>query len=138
MKINVLCVFAAMLVATANCAWGHGFGLSLENDSQGIPIVIAPASESTILDGNGNAIGPQNLFVSSFSGTASSDGSYGVIHGFVYATGAWPNYTATYNILSPLFFSDGTETGPNAAVPASSGTYMAVYDRDVGLYPGAA
>ncbi|HEV2969474.1 MAG TPA: hypothetical protein VGY55_05735 [Pirellulales bacterium] len=138
MKINVFGMFAAILVATANCAWGHGFGLSLESDSQGNAVVIAPASESTILDGNGNAIGPQNLFVSAFSGTASSDGSYGVIHGFAYATGAWPSYTATYNILSPLFFSDGTGTGPTATVPASSGTYMAVYDRDVGLYPGAA
>jgi hypothetical protein len=138
MKTNV-CYFAALfVVGLTDCAFGHGFALSLVDDSQNNPVVITPASEATILDPTGNPVGPQNLFISSFSGTPSANGSYGVIHGFAYATGAWPDYAATYNILSPLFFSDGTATGPLAAVTATSGTYVNLFDRDVGLYPGAA
>ena len=138
MKLKLSMICAAALATAANCACGHGFALTLVDDSQGNPIVITPASESTILDANGDAVGPQNLFIAAFSGTANADGSYGVIHGFAYATGGWPQYTATYNILSPLFVSDGTVTGPMAAVPVATGTYVTVYDRDVGLFPGAA
>ena len=136
MRLKTNFIGAAIIAAAANCAWAHGFGLSLGNDSQNTPIVIIPSSESTILDSTGAAVGPQNLFIASFSGTPAANGSYGVIHGFAYTTGAWPNYTATYNILSPLFFSDGTGTGPASTAPA--GTYINIFDRDVGLYPGAA
>jgi hypothetical protein len=138
MRFKISLIFTVACFATASCAWGHGFALTLVNDSQSNPLVIVPASEATILDGNGTSVGPQNLFVSSFSGTQSSNGSYGVNHGFAYATGAWPSYTATYNILSPLFFSDGAGTGPMPASLASSGTYVNVFNRDVGSFPGAA
>ncbi len=136
MRLKTNFIGVAVIAAAANCARAHGFGLSLGNDSQNTPIVIIPSSESTILDSTGAAVGPQNLFIASFSGTPAANGSYGVIHGFAYTTGAWPNYTATYNILSPLFFSDGTGTGPASTAPA--GTYINIFDRDVGLYPGAA
>ncbi len=138
MKIYVRLICIVGIAMTANRAWAHGFALSLVNDSQGNPIVITPASESTVLDQNGNPVGPENLFIGSFGGVPAANASYGVIHGFAYTTGAWPNYTATYNILSPLFFSDGTVTGPMAAVPATSATYINIFDRNVGLFPGAA
>ncbi len=136
MRFHAGFIGAAVIAAAANCAWAHGFGLSLGNDSQNTPIVIIPSSESTILDSTGDAVGPQNLFIGSFGGTPAGNGSYGVTHGFAYSTGAWPNYTATYNILSPLFFSDGASAGPASA--ASAGTSINIFDRDVGLYPGAA
>ncbi len=134
MRFPIKLIGAVVIAAVANGAWAHGFGLSLGTDSQNTPIVIIPASESTILDSTGDAVGPQNLFTASFGGTPASNGSYGAIHGFAYTTGPWPDYTATYNILSPLFFSDGT--GP--ASTATAGTYVDIFDRDVGLYPGAA
>ncbi len=57
------------------------------------------------------------------------DGSLGTYEGFTQTAGPWLPYTATFNIISPLYYSDGTG-GP--AVPATTGTYLHIYDRYAG------
>ena len=133
----VVCLLAVAIAGER--AWGHGFDLSLGKDSQNNTVVIIPSSESTFLNSSGVAVGPQNLFIDGFSGTPVSSGifagSYLVVHGFADAVNSWPAYVATYNILSPLYFSDGTTTGP--AVVAGAGTSVAVTNRDAGALPGS-
>ena len=133
-------------------AWGHGFGLMLNTDANGIPTSIGQFSESTFTDSSGNPIGPDNLFFDQFSGTANPDGSYRTVEGFAFTSGTWPaGSTYTFNVVSPLYFSDGN--GP--AVPAyvdptnpghlanlaDASTYIHISDRYAGNpdgnHPGA-
>ncbi len=82
--------------------------------------------------------GPNNLFLDQFSGTPNADGSYGTDEGFAAIVGPQPAHSAaTFHILSPLFFSDGS--GP--AVPALPGTHLHIFNlfagNSDGLHPGA-
>ena len=119
--------FALVFVVTAcgNTVWGHGFDLSV--DSYTNPTAFTIVSNQPVLDDDGTnpAPGPGNQFLDAFSGTPNADGSYGTLEGFAQTSGPFPPFTsASFNIISPLYFSDGT--GP--AVPASPGTQLHIYD----------
>src|SRR5208283_4215500 len=58
--------------------------------------------------------------------------------------GPYLPYTATFNVVSPLYYSNGigcgvNQTGPVVAQPASAGTFLNIYDLWVGDpgHPGA-
>ena len=91
-------------------------------------------SKCAFYDLDGVTPAPSNLFMESFSGTPNSNGSYSVIHGGAQTAGSFPPYTASVNIVSPLYFADGSSI---AATPAPGGTYINMSDRYVGQYPGA-
>ncbi|HEY4313433.1 MAG TPA: dockerin type I domain-containing protein [Pirellulales bacterium] len=133
------CIALAALCATS--AYGHGFNLSLTFENSGNPTSIVAASQSAYFDDQNVTAAPSNLFLEQFSGTPFSDSSgtyYSVIHGFAQTAGPWPSYTATYNVLSPLYFADGSSV---TAATAPAGTYLDVWDRwagDTVGHPGAA
>jgi len=114
-----------MVTTYAGTAWGHGFDLSV--DSYASPTSFIIVSNQPVLDDDPTnpTPGPGNLFLDAFSGTPNPDGSYGTFEGFAQTSGPFPPYTsASFNIISPLYFSDGT----GAAVPASTGTQLHIYD----------
>ena len=121
-----LLTLATMMIA--HNAWGHGFDLSVNYDGSGNPISFTAASAQPVLDGDGTP-GPANLFLDAFGQTPNDDGSLGTYEGFAQTAGPWLPYTASFNILSPLYFSDGTG-GP--AVPATDGTDLHIFDRYAG------
>ena len=141
MKAIPLLSCIAIVAVCASRALGHGYSLSLTYDNSGNPIAITAASQSPYFDDQDVTSAPNNLFLEQFSGTPSSDSSgtyYSVIHGFAQTAGPWPAYTATYNVISPLYFADGNSV---AATPAPSGTYIDMWDRwagDTVGHPGAA
>ena len=91
------------------------------------PTAFSVASAQPVLDDASvnPTPGPGNLFLDQFDSTANADGSYSTFEGFAQTAGPFPAYTsATFNIISPLYFSDGTD----GAVPASPGTQLHIYD----------
>ncbi|HTU26847.1 MAG TPA: hypothetical protein VMF30_15670 [Pirellulales bacterium] len=129
MRSFFTCFMALSIVIVAERAWGHGFDLSINYDTNGNPASFTAASAQPVLDQDGATPGPANLFLDAFAQTPNADGSLGTYEGFAQTAGPWPLYTATFNILSPLYYSDGTG-GP--AVPASAGTDLHIYDRYAG------
>jgi hypothetical protein len=129
--------FGLTFMATlyANTGWGHGFDLSVNSYTNPTAFTIASA-QPVLDDGTDPTPGPGNLFLDAFNGTPgtlllppnnlpNAAGSYGTFEGFAQTSGPFPPYdSASFNIISPLNFSDGT--GP--AVPASTGTYLHIYD----------
>ena len=124
---NVL--LTLVTIAIAHNAWGHGFDLSVNYDGSGNPVSFTAASAQPVLDQDGATPGPDNLFLDAFAQTPNPDGSLGTYEGFAQTAGPWLPYTATFNIVSPLYYSDGTG-GP--AVPATTGTYLHIFDRYAG------
>lgn len=127
--------FMIMLVLCASRAWGHGFSLSVNYDSMGNPLSLTAASQEPYLDQFSFATGPNNLFLSAFASTPDSNANgifFPVIHGFAQTAGPWLPYTASFNVISPLYFSNGNPTGPSGtgpvAVPAVPGTYIDTWD----------
>ena len=123
--------FGLMFTAAtyANTVLGHGFDLSVDSYANPGSFIIASAQPVLDDDPDNPTPGPGNLFLDAFNGTPNGDGSYGTYEGFAQTSGPFPFYTSTtFNIISPLYFSDGT--GP--AVPASAGTQLHIYD----LYAG--
>ena len=121
-----LLTLVAMTIA--HDAWGHGFDLSVNYNASGNPVSFTAASAQPILDQNGVTAGPNNLFLDAFDGTPNADGSYGTYEGFAQTAGPWLPYTATFNITSRLYFSDGS----GAAAAASTGTQLHIFDRWAG------
>ena len=106
--------------------WGHGFDMSANVDMSGNPISFSITSAQPVLDQDGATAGPANLFLDAFSQTPNGDGSLATYEGFAQTSGPFPPYSsASFNIISPLYFSDGTGA---SAVPASAGTYLHIYD----------
>ena len=138
------------IAAYATRASGHGFGLSLTYDAHGNPTGFNVSSQDAFLDQGHSAAGPSNLFLEQFGGTLFSDSSgayYSVIHGFAQTSGPWPPYTATVNVLTPLYFASGASNGtlPAIASLAPTGTYIDMWDIWAGNpqpvtnpHPGAA
>ena len=131
-------ILAVTTVLSAISAWGHGF--SLVTNSSTNPTSFSVFSAQPVLDNDPSnpTPGPNNLFLDQFRGTPNADGSYGTDEGFTAIVGPQPAHSAaTFHILSPLFFSDGS--GP--AVPASPGTRMHIFNlfagNSDGLHPGA-
>ena len=134
-----------IVLSGASSASAHGFDVSVNSTSN--PSSLTIVSAQPVLDladpsDPSNApfptAGPSNLFLDQFGGDPNLDGSYPTDEGFAQTAGPFPPYSgATFNILSPLYFSDGT--GP--AVPASPGTFLHIYDlfagNSDGHHPGA-
>ena len=151
MRILASFLFVLAVVCTYSArATGHGFGLSLTFDAHGNPTAITAASQSAFLDQGHVTAGANNLFLEQFGGTLFSDSSgayYSVLHGFAQTSGSWPPYTATVNVISPLYFANGVANGsaPAVATPAQNGTYIDMWDVWAGNpepntnpHPGAA
>ncbi len=146
MRTKLASLLLIVVVVQANRARGHGFGLTLTT-SGGIPSSIESFAEfpGNYMDSSTINSAPGDLFYAPFSATSGSNGLgayFPVIHGSPYTAGPWPSFTATYAVISPLYYSDGVGTlcngtGPAAAAPASPGTFMTVFDRDIGIFPGA-
>lgn len=147
MRSKLAILLLIVVVVQAERALGHGFGLVLATTGNNIPISIESFAEfpGNYMDSNSINPAPGDLFYAPFSYIPDSNSLgtyYPVIHGSPYAASPFPSFTATYNIISPLYYSNGVgtlcnQTGPAAAEPASAGTFMTVFDRDVGIYPGA-
>jgi len=139
---SLRCYVILIAMLAVSRVYGHGFGLSV--DSYGNPTTLIAASEVPFFDNDpvSPLPGPANLFLDAFDGDPNGDGSYPTDEGFAQTSGPFPFYTsATYRVISPLFFSDGT--GP--AVPASAGTQVHIYNLWAGdpdpvnnPHPGAA
>jgi autotransporter-associated beta strand protein len=140
----VLCHFASV-------AWGHGFNISV--DSYYDPVTLSVFSQAGYFDNDAVAVSPENMFIELFSGSLTSGtlgDYYSVLHGFCATAGSVPQYTATFNVVSPLYYSSGlpggaNPIGPVLAQPASPGTFLNVYDLWAGNpdpstypHPGAA
>lgn len=131
-------ILAATTMLSPILAWGHGF--SLVTNSSTNPTSFSIFSAQPVLDNDPSnpTPGPNNLFLDQFDGTPNADGSYGTDEGFAAIVGPQPAHSAaTFQILSPLFFSDGT----SPAAPASPGTHLHIFNRFAGnsdgLHPGA-
>jgi hypothetical protein len=136
MKRSIHAIVLLALLGYAGHAEGHGFSLSVNYNSNFTdPLSLTAASQSAFLDQQEFTPGPSNLFLEAFSSTPNSNANgtfYSVIHGFAQTAGPWLPYTASFNVISPLFFSSGIGTGPGGtapfAVPAVPGTYIDVWD----------
>jgi hypothetical protein len=128
------------LTLAASTAWGHGFELTL---NPGNPSTIGIVSQQPSLDQDGHAppVGSPmntNLFLDQFLSSGSDirgafqqtdEGGPNIQGG----SGAWGvGTTFTFNITSPLYFSNGTPAVPNGplAVPASGTTNIYFSDAD--------
>ena len=139
MKTSIRLALSLALILSAGRAWAHGFSLIPNSSSNPTSFSIVSAQPVLDNDPNNPTPGPNNLFLDQFDGTANGDGSFGTDEGFAAIVGPQPAHSAaTFHILSPLYFSDGSG-GP--AVPASPGTSLHIYDRFAGnsdgLHPGA-
>ena len=65
-----------------------------------------------------NGESPENMFIEDFSAmpTSGTMGTYySVIHGFAATSGPYLPYTATFSVVSPLYYSNGVGSGVNQA-----------------------
>ena len=130
----------ASLIFMPSLAWGHGFLLNLNSNDTAFTV----ASQSAFLDA-GSTPAPaadSNLFYETFGSSSLSTpwgmSYYYVEHGFISEAGPFPPpsvFTATVNMISPLYFSDGN-AGASGAAAASAGTYVEMYDRDFSTFGG--
>jgi hypothetical protein len=135
-------LLCSAVVFVASRASAHGFELSVNNFFD--PTSLAVLSDQPVLDNEmvNPTPGPYNVFTDEFgSGASIGNGGasyYSTVEGFVAlvpgSQGVPGIASATFDIISPLYYSDGTGT---AAVPASAGTHLEIYDVAYGLEPGA-
>lgn len=138
MRRVCLSVLSCAVLCCATNAWGHGFDVSVNSYANPTAFNIASAQPVLDNDPTNPTPGSDNLFLDQFDGTPNGDGSYPTDEGFAQTSGPFPFYTSvTFNVISPLYFSDGS--GP--AVPAASGTQLHIYDlfagNSDGFHPGA-
>ena len=129
MRLAKICLNAVALAVIAKTAWAHGFDVSVNSISN--PTAFSIASAQPVLDNDlvNPTPGPSNLFLDQFDGPPNADGSYPTDEGFTQTAGPFPFYTSvSFNIISPLYFSDGT----GAAVPAEAGTQLHIFDLFAG------
>ncbi len=140
MKTVFTAVLAMALLVPAERLFAHGFSLSVNTDVSGKPTSVTAASNQPVLDQDtdpNDPNGPDNLFLDTFfiQTGGSNSGGQGTFEGGPQIVGPAPPWTNAYfTVLSPLYYSDGTGT---AAAPATNGTYLQLYDLEVGAYPGA-
>ncbi len=141
-----LALFSVSLFAHG--ALAHGF--ELQQNAYVNPTAFSLFSNQPYLDNTDNptpAPAGWNLFTDAFDSSTTIDtlgnnptnaASYGTDEGFVQQVaglnGSAPIASATFKILSPLYYSDGTGS---AAQPAAPGSYLQIYDAVFGQYPGA-
>ncbi|HZZ26953.1 MAG TPA: dockerin type I domain-containing protein [Pirellulales bacterium] len=135
-------LFSAVLVVIINVStatsWGHGFDLAINFAADNITPASLSASDSSdgdYFDKQEAMAAPNDFFYASFDVVGSDmNGLYfPTIHGFVATAGRWPSYTATYSVVSPLYFSNGTSINGNGlgsamASPAPQGTTLDIFD----------
>jgi len=134
MKNRLLIQSIFLLCGLAQFAFGHGFNISV--DSYYSPSALKVFSQAGYFDNFAVSAAPENMFIEDLSASPTSGtlgDYYSVLHGFAATSGSMPPYTATFNIVSPLYYSNGlpnstTPVGPVAAQPASPGTFMDIYD----------
>jgi len=142
----------------ARDASAHGF--ELQQNAYLNPTAFNLISNQPLLDNENVNPTPApsgwNIFTDEFNSGSTIDAlgsnptnaaSYGTYEGFVEQDGSGPGgsapiASATFKILSPLYYSDGTGS---AAQPASAGTYLQIFDvlttdpayiANPSLYPG--
>jgi hypothetical protein len=139
-------------IGGAGLAWSHGFRAIPVYNAMSQPIGFNITSDSNVFDLAEFMTGPENLFLETF-GTAVSemDGTfpdgirYRAPHGFVEGSALFPlptPFIARYDIVSPVFFSNGIGTGPGGsdpaeAIPALAGTVLRLTNVEAGNLPGA-
>jgi autotransporter-associated beta strand protein len=121
----------------AAIACGHGFNIEV-NTTGGTPSSLSVFSQEQYFDNVEvpSSMSPENMFIEEFSAsptTGTLGTYYSVLHGFCATAGPAPSFTATFNVVSPLYFSSGLPCGANplgpvVAQPASPGTFMNIYD----------
>ena len=143
-------IFLVAAVGFAGRAEGHGFDIFVNYVGDTTPVSFSAFSQSAFLDQQQITAAPDNLFLGAFS-SASSDASgtyFPVIHGFAETAGRWLPYTATYSVVSPLYFSAGSSTSAvpwtAQAVGAPGGTTLDIFnlwagnpEPGVSPHPGA-
>jgi hypothetical protein len=149
LRIESIAVTAVLLFGSlfARDASAHGFLTFVDDFFH--PTTLTTSSESSVLDNLDDPTLPPagyNLFTDAFNDSAavvtqgSNSGlaaSYTSVEGFTVGdpgTQGFPAISsATFKILSPLYFADGT----GAAQRAAAGTFLQIYDRDFGVFAGA-
>src|SRR5208282_3527088 len=140
MRIISLSILFISISLSANLAWGHGFEIAV--NSYYNPSSLSVSSEEGLFNNQfiattvQNGLSPENMFIEEFSAfptTGSMGTYYSVLHGGPVTSGSYPIYTATFNVVSPLYYSDGVggglnQSGPVVAQPASPGTFLNMYD----------
>ena len=136
-SLSILSIYA---ITSANLACGHGFEIAVNSYSN--PTALNISSEEGLFNNQFiattvlNGLSPENMFIEEFSATPTSGTMgtyYSVLHGGPVSSGAFLPYTATFNVVSPLYYSNGVgcgvnQTGPVVAQPASAGTFLNLYD----------
>jgi autotransporter-associated beta strand protein len=127
----------ALLGASAHFAWGHGFNIEV-NTKGGTPSSLSVFSQEQYFDNLEvpSSISPENMFIEEFSASPTSGTlgtCYSVLHGFCATAGPVPSFTASFNVISPLYFSNGlpcgvNPLGPVVAEPGGPGTFLNIYD----------
>ena len=135
-------VLALTIPFVASAAWGHGFELQV-NDYFDPTAFSMFLDQNQVLDNGGTPSPNNNLFWEKFGapnngvnatsyGGSSNATAYTSHEGFAFGVAGnngLPAYTnATFNMISPLYYSNGVDP----VAPASPGTYMEVFDRDNG------
>ncbi len=142
MRNNLFTIVIVSFSVSAKFAWGHGFNIEV-NTTGGTPSSLSVFSQEQYFDNLEvpSSKSPENMFIEEFSAspTPGTLGSYySVLHGFCATAGPVPSFTASFNVISPLYFSDGVgpggvgsganQTGPVIAQPAGPGTFLNIYD----------
>jgi hypothetical protein len=155
-KLISVSLFLLAVSIFARDALGHGF--EIEQNAFINPTALILTSNQPFLDNQQIQPAPAgwNLFLDEFNPNPNNVGpglppnidtlgnnpnnlsSYGTFEGFVQAEpgnhGTPIIQSATFNIISPLYYSDGTGSAAQLATP---GTYLQFYDAVYGQYPGA-
>ena len=150
--VRLALVITIGTVLLGNRCWAHGFLIS-ETDSSGVPVSLSPSSQSQVLDSAStaapyanlfwdkfpSATGPDSLFTegSLVSTPRSSPGTYYPTNdGGPSTSGPFSLYdSATFTVISPLLFSDGSGS---VAVPAPAGVSLNIVERFPGNAPNGA
>ena len=140
MRNIYLFILVIFLIVSTDSAFGHGFEIAIDSASD--PAALNVSSEAGLFNNQFvattpvNGLSPENMFIEEFSAfpTSGTMGSYySVLDGGPVTSGPFPAYSATFNVVSPLYYSDGAgsgvnESGPVVAQPASAGTFLNMYD----------
>ena len=122
-RATALCL--GLLGAAIAC--GHGFNIEV-NTTGGTPSSLSVFSQEQYFDNLEvpSSASPENMFIEEFDAmptTGTMGTYYSVLHGFCATAGPAPSFTASFNVVSPLYFSNGVGSGaePGGASHSPSG-----------------
>ena len=128
------CILVLALLLAGQTAWGHGFSMVLSADGSS----MTPTSEAPLVVGGQTY---NNVFFDQFGGGPDPVQTF---EGFAFATfsfGGLSNPQFSFNLISPLMYSNGTAAVPASVDPSNPGhlsgqpdssTSLQIYDRDIG------